>query len=146
MPKLSGRVPKYRLHKTWGQAVVTIDGRDHYLGTYGEPASRARYDRLIAEWLAAERRQPLPSDTSASSATVNGIIASYWDHARSYYRKADGTSTSEMETLRQALRPLIESYGDLPATSFGPRALKTVRQKMIALGWPRPTWSASHPY
>jgi len=24
------RTPKYRLHKPTGQAVVTIDGRDHY--------------------------------------------------------------------------------------------------------------------
>jgi len=28
------RVPTYRLHRATGQAVVTLDGRDHYLGVY----------------------------------------------------------------------------------------------------------------
>jgi hypothetical protein len=44
-----GRIPTYRLHKPSGQAVVTISGRDHYLGNYGAVTSRAEYDRLIAE-------------------------------------------------------------------------------------------------
>jgi hypothetical protein len=45
MPRI-GRVPKYRLHKTTGRAVVTIDGRDFYLGPYNSPESRAKYDEL----------------------------------------------------------------------------------------------------
>ena len=31
------RTPSYRLLKSSGQAVVTIDGRDHYLGKHGSP-------------------------------------------------------------------------------------------------------------
>jgi len=35
MPAASShRVPSYRLHKPSGQAVVTLDSRDHYLGVY----------------------------------------------------------------------------------------------------------------
>ena len=41
MPKLNGRVPKYRLHKNSSQAVVTLNGNDHYLGAYNSAASRA---------------------------------------------------------------------------------------------------------
>ena len=32
MPKLNGRVPKYSLHRASGQAIVTLNGTDHYLG------------------------------------------------------------------------------------------------------------------
>ena len=60
MPARSLRTPSYRLHKPTGQAVVTLDGRDFYLGKHGTPASRAEYDRLIAEWLANGRAAPRP--------------------------------------------------------------------------------------
>ena len=44
------RTPSYRLHKPTGQAVVTLDGRDLYLGRHGSPESRTEYDRLVTEW------------------------------------------------------------------------------------------------
>jgi len=50
--KRKARIPAYRLHKHSGQAVVTIRGRDNYLGQYGSESSRREYDRLIAEHLA----------------------------------------------------------------------------------------------
>jgi transposase len=53
---MSRRLPKYRLHKPSGQAVVTLGGRDHYLGKWQTPASQAEYDRLITQWLAGGRR------------------------------------------------------------------------------------------
>jgi hypothetical protein len=42
-------VPSLRKHKSTGQAVVTINGKDHYLGRYGTAASKAEYDKLIGE-------------------------------------------------------------------------------------------------
>ena len=51
MPRLTGSFPRYRKHRASGQAVVTLNGRDFYLGPHGTNASRAYYDRLIAEWL-----------------------------------------------------------------------------------------------
>lgn len=57
MPKPSvSRVPSYRRHKPTGQAVVTLNGRDLYLGKWNTTASKAEYDRLIAEFLANGRR------------------------------------------------------------------------------------------
>ena len=41
--------PAYRRHKARNCAVVTIHGRNHYLGPYGSKESRERYARLIAE-------------------------------------------------------------------------------------------------
>ena len=49
MPK-THRPPAYRLHKARNSAVVTIDGKNHYLGRYDSPESHELYARLIAEW------------------------------------------------------------------------------------------------
>jgi hypothetical protein len=56
MPRLSKSVPNYCKHRGSGQAVVTLNGRDFYLGPYGTKASRIQYDRLIAEWLVSNRQ------------------------------------------------------------------------------------------
>ena len=61
MPRLTTKLPSYRHHKSDGRAVVTLDGRDVYLGKYGTPESRAEYDRVVAEWLAAGRSRPKPA-------------------------------------------------------------------------------------
>lgn len=58
MPKLKVRIPKYRLHKASGKAVVTLNGRDIYLGEYGSEASQAEYNRLLAEWQLNGRATP----------------------------------------------------------------------------------------
>lgn len=49
-------IPTYRLHRQSGQAVVTLNRRDFTLGPYGTPESRQRYNRLIGQWLANDRR------------------------------------------------------------------------------------------
>src|SRR5262249_30396224 len=122
-------IPTYRLHKPTGQAVVTLDGRDHYLGRHGTPASRAVYDRLVAAWLARKPAAPCP--------TVDEIIIRYLEFARSYYRKA-GVETAEVANVKLSLRPLHARFGALRVVEFGPRALRTVRQDLIASGVSRP--------
>ena len=52
MPRLAHALPKYRKHRGSGQAVVTLNGREFYLGPHGTKASKIEYDRLIGEWLA----------------------------------------------------------------------------------------------
>jgi hypothetical protein len=67
MPKpITSRVPSYRRHKPTGQAVVTINGRDLYLGKWNSAASKDEYDRLIAEFLANGRRLTIRSSLTAS--------------------------------------------------------------------------------
>jgi hypothetical protein len=74
MPRLTNATPSYREHRPSGQAVVTLDGRDHYCGPHGTRPSRAEYDRLIGEWLANGRR-PL---TTAGDLTVAELVAQFW--------------------------------------------------------------------
>jgi integrase len=130
---MSRRPPKYRRHKPSGQAVVTLDGHDYYLGKWQTPESRAEYDRLIAEWLANGRRMP-PRKGEAAGLSLNEVILAYWQHAEAYYRHPDGTPTSEADNIRLALRPLRRLYGHAPAAHFDSLALEAVREEMILEG------------
>ncbi len=48
MPRTKrGAPPTYRLYKRTGQAVVTLDGIDHYLGPFGTRESTQKYNRLV---------------------------------------------------------------------------------------------------
>jgi len=125
MPKLISRPPKYRKHKASNQAVVTINGTDHYLGQWKTKASKAEYDRLIAEWLAHGRT--LPTTGHVGSLTVNELLVSYLRWAKDYYR-----DSKELPNIKLALRPLKELYGRTRVIDFGPLALKAVRQRMVA--------------
>ncbi len=134
MPKLANSLPKYRRHKASGQAIVTLDGKDFYLGTYGTKSSKVEYDRLIAEWLANGRRLPQVDQVSTS---MEELLAAYWKHAERYYVGLDGKPTNELASYRQAMKPLRALYANTPAANFGPLALKTVREQFIANGLAR---------
>lgn len=136
MPPKRRKVPAYCLHKATGQAVVRIDGKDFYLGKYGTEASHEAYQRLVAQFVTIEKSCRSRSQLRAVARTVNELILVYWKHAEQYYCKA-GQASSELHTIRQALRPLRVLYGHVSADEFGPVALKTVRQRMIEIGWAR---------
>jgi len=125
--------PSYRHHKPRGCSVVTIDGKNHYLGPWQSPESHERYAALIAEWKRNGGTLPAPAvgrpDDSAPLA-VNDLILAYFKFAQTHYVK-HGEPTSEQGCIKQALRPVRRLYGSTPAAEFGPRALKNVRQAMI---------------
>ncbi len=129
MPKLSHRLPKYRLHKASGQAIVTLNGFDHYLGTYNSRESKQAYQRKVSEWLASNKLNAA-NPSLVSDATVDEVFVRYWAHVKSYYVK-DGEQTGEQHALHSALTPLINLYGPTPASEFGPLELKAVREAMI---------------
>ncbi len=135
------RIPSYRHYKPKNLAVVRLDGRDHYLGRYGSPESRERYDRLIAQWLLA-KRQPASRPKGVQGphgdcqATVNELLLAFLRHATQRYVK-NGQPTSEIRSFRTALKPVRELYGREPVTSFGPLALVACRQKLIDAGFCR---------
>jgi integrase len=129
------RVPSYRLHKVSGQAVVTLRGRDHYLGSHGSEASRQLYDRLLAEWL-VERNKPAESPKQVAAIGVVELVAAYLDFAQGYYRQG-GQPTSEYVAVRDALKPVVELYGGVQVSEFGPLALKACRERMVQRGLAR---------
>src|SRR5690349_10605849 len=101
MPPPSGtRIPSYRRYKPTGQAVVTLSDRDIYLGLYGSPRSRKKYNCLIAEWLAAGRQIPRES----AEITIGEVLNGYRKFAETYYRRPDGTPTGEFDRVRRELK------------------------------------------
>ena len=138
MPRLTSSVPRYRRHKASGQAVVTLNGVDHYLGPHGSDASHAQYDRLIAEFLSNGRRRIV--DRSIS---VNALVAEFLRHVESYYLK-DGRPTSEQWEYRTVASTACRLYGDQSVDEFGPLALKACRQEWINAGITRQTINKRH--
>ena len=129
MPRLKHAFPKYRHHKASGQAVVTLNGVDIYLGPYGSIASRREYDRLIGEWLAAGRCRP--GTGAGDSTTIVEMLARYWVFATHHYRTRDGRPSKELDNIRYAVRPLKRLYGHTMVSEFGPLALKALQQRMV---------------
>lgn len=126
MPRLVYALPKLRRHRPSGQAVVTLGGRNVYLGAFGSAASQQAYDRAVAEWLAQGRQQPVPQ----AEFTIQDMLARYWLFAEQHYLK-HGEPTGELANIRYALRPLQSLYGETPAAEFGPLKLKAVRERML---------------
>lgn len=135
MPILKEELPKYRKHRASGQAIVTVQGHDFYLGPWNSKASRVEYDRIIAEYLAAGRQLPIRG-AEAADLTIVELLARYKKYAKAYYRK-NGKSTGEWENVEYAIAPLIKLYGRTLVRDFGPLALKAVRQTMVEDGLTR---------
>jgi integrase len=130
----NSRPPSLRRHKGSGQGVVTLNHRDHYLGTWPNDQRKApagvqqAYDTLIAEWLACGRQLPA---VNGQRLTIIEVIARHWEHVLEHYRRPDGTITSEAHEYAISLRPLNYLYGDLPAADFSPLKLQAVRRLMV---------------
>lgn len=130
MPRLKHSVPKYRRHRSSGQAVVTLNGRDHYLGPHGTKASHIEYDRLIGEWLARGRR---PLIEANHSIPIVELCLRYWQFASSYYR----ANPKVMPGIKRSIDYLRQQYGRTAADEFGPLALKAILERMVADGLSR---------
>jgi integrase len=131
MPLLLGKLPSYRRHKSSGQAVVTLGGRDHYLGKMNSPASKAEYNRVTREWLAGGGVAATPE------LAISELLAAFWRHAKSHYLGADGKPTSEFATYKTLLQRIKAQYGKTPAVEFGPIRLKAFRQSLVDAGLSR---------
>jgi integrase len=127
MSKSRKKKPAYLLHKPSGRARVRINGEDIYLGEYGTPASREKYDDLIADWFARN------GDVKSYVLEIDDLYLLYHEHSLQHYRK-NGRLTSEYHCVKSAVRPLIKLYGRTRVRDFGPRALKNVRQAMVDAG------------
>ena len=135
-----GELPRYRLHKQSGQAVVSLplgNGkyRDVLLGAFDTEESQREYTRVIDEWLAHGGQVLACRDSpGAADLTINELVLAYWPAVEEYYRHADGTPTQEVENVRLALRRLRQRYGHTEVRSFDSLALEALREAMIRDG------------
>jgi len=133
-------IPKYRKHKASGQAIMTLHGRDHYLGPYGSVASRAEYDRIVGEWL-ARGRTPAAREQEYGL-TVVELTACYWAHAQTDYVK-NGEPTSEQCSSKSA-------YAIQQRLVCGKNSVSKQPELSWAIDLPRsprstPNWTTSRP-
>ncbi len=126
------RTPQYRKQKSKprARAFVELDGRRHYLGAYGTSESKQRYHQLLAERTASDRQLPLTSQ----QLTVVELVARFWKHIETYYRKPNGKPTASLYLYQAALRPLKLLYGRAQVADFGPKALRVVRNELLKTG------------
>ena len=138
-PARKPREPKYRHYKPKGLAVVRIDGHDLYLGKYDSPESWENYYRLLTDWRLNATPPATLEPAQSPDLSVNELLLAFLDHAEQYYRRPDGTPAPEFENLKLAMRPVRQLFGSTIATAFGPKALKSIRQRMIDSGLCRRT-------
>jgi hypothetical protein len=104
MPRTrNGTLPFYR---RTGQATLTIDGHDHYLGPFDSLESRKKYKRLIdagrARHEGDQGSQPRPSSPPQSgTSTINKVMLAYLRHAAAYYKPTSKGEQKEVGCRRR---------------------------------------------
>src|SRR6056297_1425887 len=150
MSRPKSKMPTYRYHLS-GQAVVTLDGRDFYLGPHQSAISLARYAALIRIYqknnltlpehirvddvelgiqavdtaLAAE-----PTHQNRQPAKVRDAIAAY----RVEIEKKYASSPQEHHRHRRICTMLDDGYGNFSAQDFGPVKLREFRDVLVESG------------
>src|SRR5260370_7366125 len=108
-----GELPRYRLHKQSGQAVVSLPlgggkYRDFLLGPFDSEESKREYTRVINEWLAAGMlANPKAMNGRCPDLSVAEACLRFCKHAEVYYRLVDASPSTEPETYKYAQPPLI---------------------------------------
>lgn len=130
------RTPAYRLHKGSGQALVAINGRRIYLGTHGSEESKAKYRRIVAEWLAGGAFTATPAAAEKPVASpdcppIAEVAAAYKRHCEGYYK------SGHVHHCRAAMLALDELYGDTDAAAFGTVQFDALIAALVAKGLSR---------
>jgi integrase len=131
--------PSYRFHKASHNAVVTVFGKDIYLGRYKSEESYREYHRVLTEWRAGvrsrdrarERDRDAPADI-----TVSELMLKFVEHAEGYYVK-HGRQTSQARTIKHAVRPVWDIYGDELASEFTVQKLEAIQGEYVRQGLAR---------
>lgn len=87
-------MPAYRLHKSTGQAVVTIKGKDYYLGKHNSTKSKAKYADLVGG--------------DGVKQSLQDLTNHYIEHSKEYYR-----NSTEVDRIRRAFELFHEAVGGL---------------------------------
>ncbi len=132
---ISSKVPGYLKHPSGKYARCKINGKMHSLGRFGSAESRARYERLIADYLASGR-SPTFGIEAGEELILADLMLRYLRHCEEYYPKA---FNSEPTHTKSILRVLVALYPDLPAATFGIVEYKSIRTYVMEhKDWSRP--------
>jgi integrase len=130
-------IPAYGHHVGRNLARVVINGKHIYLGPYGSPESKAKYEQIVRKYLtgraAAEMKERAEISTDLR---VVELVRDYLAFARGYYVK-NGLPSAEYMHIYSALTPVREKYGEDLITTFGPLKLKAIRTEWVNAGFVR---------
>ena len=102
----SKSAPKYRLHKRSGQVVVSINGKDIYLGKHSTEESQQRYRAAIADHWASPTEAPKVSIQKPNGATTITQLAVEF---AKYTKRKHGENGSEWYQIRLVLKSIRET-------------------------------------
>lgn len=140
--RVSGELPRVRLHKPSGNGRVSVGGREVYVGRYGSPEARERYLELMvkhgylpatavpAAKPAESGPVPLPAGNEDVPAglTLGELCRMYLVHLEPLRPKGQPCSRwNRALAAVRAMRPLAT----MPAAKFGTRAFLDVRQRLV---------------
>jgi integrase len=127
------RNPELRTHKQSGRQFATFNGRKVWFGHKSEPTTKPSFEAYRARWvLNGYRDLDGTGDGAAAELTVRELAERYREHL-ARLRPAVWFEKNGPR-LTRSLDPLLAIFGDDPAADFGPKALRTVRQAMLADG------------
>lgn len=148
MARPKNPAPSYRYHIS-GQSVVTLGGRDFYLGKHGSSEAIARYAVLIAEYQrsgltlseefdideifarADALVSPSPRVDQQRQADSPICVKDVCEAFRAFANTRFKSQAQERFRVGQLCDEMIEHYGDLLATEFGPKRLKEMQQRWV---------------
>jgi len=133
MSKSNGYVPKHCHHCRSGLGYVRINGKMLYTAKWDTPEAVAKYDRIIAAWLASGRELPIER-TSPAAYQIRDLVA---DYLVAFEEEHEGSR--QPETLRYAVEPLLRMFPKDNVAEFRPSELKTLRRHLIEKGLSRNT-------
>ncbi|MDA7911930.1 site-specific integrase [bacterium] len=128
--------PSYRLHKASGLAVVTINGKDVYLGRYGSAESKLSYKNALNElWCPTQNQTANSPPRKLEPITVGRLAIEFGKYASRKF----GEDSSEWKQIQIVLREIRKEYADWLAADFGPLRFEGYRQMLMDRGITRGT-------
>ncbi|MCI0465063.1 MAG: site-specific integrase [Gemmataceae bacterium] len=103
-----------------------------HLGPHDSDQARKEYARILAE-LTANGGVLVPRGYGQTS--VNVFCAAYLEWAQDYHGWDE--ARRQIARITSALKPVIEIYGHVPLSEFGPVALSVCRDWFVAKGYAR---------
>ncbi len=152
MARQKSCAPSLRYHLS-GQAVVTIDGRDFYLGKHGSPEAFARYAVLISDYqanslslpegfnqraiddraflLLSQKVEIPPEHLEVRPITVKQLTAAYRAHIDQRYSRNHQVQDRER---RKAICKVLEDHdAKTYVDDFGRESLKSIEPDLLPM-------------
>lgn len=148
MARPKAKAPALRYHLS-GQSIVTLDGRDFYLGKHGSPESLARYAVLIGIYQSGGLSLPEDFDMAMVEAKASFLLGATTPthqadepirvrHVTAAYRaiikKRFAADMIEQRRLNLLCDEVDEHDGDRLADSYGPLRLQAQRERWVESG------------